>query len=279
MSSKFKPPITIALVLGILLSSCTQPGSTDLKPEKLILTGASTIAPLALSMGQRFEEQNPNIRIDVQTGGSSKGLADAKQGLADIGMVSRALKPEEQAGTQVFLIGLDGIAIVVHAENPLQNITRQQVIDIYTGKIENWQDLGGKDAPITVVHRAEGHSTLDIFLEYFGLDNTDIQPDAIIGDNQQGLKTIAGNPDAIGYLSIGSTAYDMNQGVKIKMLSLDGIEPNQETVADGSFPLHRPLNLVTEGEPSELAKKFIDFNLAEENHDIIRQQKFIPPKN
>ncbi len=279
MIPKLRSCLTLALLVAICLQSCTQPGATELKQQKLTLTGASTMAPLALAIGQRFERQHPGTRIDVQTGGSSRGLADARQGLADIAMVSRALKPEEGEGMQVFLIGRDGIAMVVHGENPLTNITRQQIVDIYLGKIDNWKDLGAKDAPITVVHKAEGHSTLDIFLKYFGLNNADIQPDVIVGDNQQGIKTIAGNPNAIGYVSIGSAEYDLNQGVKIKLLALDGVEANQQAVADGSFPLQRQLNLVTKGEPSELAKQFIDFNLAEENHDIIRQQKFVPPKN
>lgn len=279
------PPRSIALrllVLGVIgyltLQGCA-PSSSPESSNKLTLTGASTIAPLISTMGKRFEAQNPEIRIDVQTGGSTRGLVDTQQGLADIGMVSRALTPDEQGSKQVFLIGLDGISIIVHADNPLTEITKTQVEAIYTDRVNNWQDLGGTDAPITVVHKADGHSTLDLFLQYLGLDNGAIEADVIIGDNQQGIKTVAGNLNAIGYVSIGSADYVAQQGTSIKLLTLDGIEPSPENVASGTFPLLRELNLVTQAEPSALAQRFITFVLAQENYDLIQQQGFVPPQD
>ncbi|NES24512.1 MAG: phosphate ABC transporter substrate-binding protein [Symploca sp. SIO3E6] len=259
-----------------LLQGCT---SSQTQDQKLTLTGASTIAPLVTIMGKRFETQNPRVQIDVQTGGSTRGLVDAKQGLADIGMVSRSLTATEQEGLQVFLIGLDGISIIVHKDNPLNEMTQAQIQDIYSNRVNNWKDLGGKDAPITVVHKAAGHSTLDLFLQYVELENLEIQADVIIGDNQQGIKTVVGNPNAIGYVSIGSAEYDAQQGVAIKLLTLDEVAPSAENVAKGTFPLLRELNLVTYGESNPLAQKFIKFMLAQENHDLIEQQNFVPPQN
>ncbi len=267
------------LLLCSYLQSCTQSPEVGSGQQKLTLTGASTVAPLVSALGKRFEEQNPGIRIDVQTGGSSRGLADVQQGLSDIGMVSRTLTEDEAVGMEVFVLGRDGISIIVHTDNPLTEITSKQVKAISTDQIKNWQSLNKIDAPITFVHRAEGHSTLKKFLEYFGVNNSEVKADVVIGDNQQGIKTVAGNPNAIGYVSIGAAEYSMQEGISIKLLALDGIEATSEAVANGSFPLLRQLTLVTKGNPTGLAKQFITFVQGQDNYDIVRLQKFVPPKN
>jgi phosphate transport system substrate-binding protein len=276
------PRITLHLVMGIALCllspSCAEQPKAGLKQQKLIITGASTIAPLVSELGKRFEKQHPGTRIDVHTGGSARGLTDARQGLADIGMVSEALTEEEQKGMQVFLIGRDGISIIVHADNPLDKIVSKQVVAVYTGKTKNWKDLGGKDAPIILVHKAEGRSTLTLFLQYFGIDNKAVKADVVVGDDQQGIKTVAGNANSIGYVSIGSTEQSIQQGVKVKLLTLDGVKATSAAVADNSFPWQRPLNLVTKGQPTELTKQFIDFAQAQENYDIFRKENFVPAK-
>jgi len=277
------PRITLNLVMGIVLCllspSCAEHPKAGLKQQKLIITGASTIAPLVSELGKRFEKQHPGTRIDVHTGGSARGLADASQGLSDIGMVSEALTEKDQKGMQVFLIGRDGISIIVHADNPLDKIVSKQVVAVYTGKIKNWKDLGSKDAPITLVHKAEGRSTQTLFLDYFGIDNKAVKADVVIGDDQQGIKTVAGNPNSIGYVSIGSTEQSIKQGVKVKLLILDGVKATSANVEDGSFPWKRSLNLVTKGQPTELTKQFIDFTQAQENYDIFRKENFVPAKS
>ncbi|MEJ2670209.1 MAG: phosphate ABC transporter substrate-binding protein, partial [Gammaproteobacteria bacterium] len=187
----------------------------------LTLTGSSTVAPLALEIAKRYEKMHPGVRIDVQTGGSTRGVLDVMSGLADIGMASRELKPSEQ-GLNVYTIALDGICIILHKSNPVSALSNDQIIDIYTGKIRNWQAVGGEDRTITVINKAEGHSTLELFLHHFKLKNSQIKPDIIIGDNEQGIKTLVGNPGAIGYVSIGTAEYDEQQGVPIKRLAIEG---------------------------------------------------------
>lgn len=243
--------------------------------NKLVLTGSSTIAPLALEIGKRFESLNPGVRIDVQSGGSSRGIADARSGLADIGMVSRALKPEE-ADLSAHLIARDGITVITHASNPVKALSKQQIIDIYTGKITNWKTVGGRDQAITVVNKAEGRSTLELFTQYFGLKNPDIRAQVVIGDNQQGIKTVAGNTGAIGYVSIGTAEYEAEVGTPIRLLPLNGIKALVANVSNESFPLSRPLNLVTKTAPTGLAKRFIVFAQSAAVHDIVRDQFFVP---
>ncbi len=260
-------------LLGLVLTACAPGSSAD---QKLTLTGSSTVAPLIGEIAKRYEAENPGVRIDVQTGGSSRGLADASQGLADIGMISRGLKAEETDEFQGFVIAKDGIGLIVHADNPVATIRDDQVVDIFTGQINAWQALGGSQAPITVVNKAEGRSTLELFLKYFELENSQVQADVIIGDNQQGIKTVAGNPDALGYVSIGAAEYDIAQGSPIKLLPVDGVAATTNAVQDGSFPLSRPLTLVVTEPPTGLAEDFINFAQSEQVHDIVRAQNFVP---
>lgn len=268
--------VILALILGLFyFNGNSEFSASQAKTEKLILTGSSTVAPLAAEIGKRFEVLKPGTRIDVQTGGSSRGFNDARAGLADIGMASRALKADE-SDLKAHPIALDGISIIVNASNPVATLDRQQVIAIYTGKIDNWREVGGNDAPITVVNKAEGRSTLELFLHYFGLQNTELKPHVVIGDNQQGIKTVAGNPDAIGYVSIGAAEYDAEHGVAIKLLPLAGVAASVDNVRNGSFPLSRPLNLVTKNEPVGLAKAFIEFARSEQVDDLTTAQYFVP---
>src|SRR5262245_20590621 len=200
-------------------------------------------------IARRFESEHPGVRIDVQMGGSSRGVADARQGTADIGMASRDPKDEEK-DLRFYPIARDGVAIILHASNPVQTLDDEQIRRIYRKEITNWSEVGGNDAPITVVNKAEGRSTLELFVGHFKLETTEIKPDVVIGDNQQGIKTVSGNPDAIGYVSIGTAEYEATNGTPIKLLPLEGISASTQEVLSGRFPLARPLNLVTKDEPS-----------------------------
>ena len=249
--------------------------SVRAEDHKLVLTGSSTVAPLALEIGKRFEKQNPGMRIDVQSGGSSRGVADARSGLADIGMMSRALKPEEN-DLVAHTVAMDGIGVIVHSSNSVKSLTDEQIKAIYTGRITNWKGLGGKDARITVVTKAEGRSTLELFLHHFELKNSEIKARVVIGDNQQGIKTVAGNPGAIGYVSIGAAEYEAEHGTPVKLLPMEGVAASVANVRDGRFPLSRPLNLVTKGEPTGLAKRFLDFARSGAVDDLVGSQFFVP---
>lgn len=252
----------------------------DALSGKLVLTGSSTVAPLAAELGKKFEKLHPNVRIDVQSGGSSRGIADARSGVADIGEVSRSLK-EDEKDLKPFAIALDGICVILHKDNPVKELSDKQVIDIYTGKIVNWKDMGGKDAPITVVNKAEGRSTLELFCHYYKLKNKDIKAPVIviIGDNQQGIKTVSGNPNSIGYVSIGTAEFEASQGAPIKLLAVGGVEASLANVTARKFALMRELNLVTKNEePTGLKKAFLDFCTSKEANESIKEQFFVPIK-
>ena len=139
----------------------------------------------------------------------------------------------------------------------------------------NWKQVGGKDGVITVVNKAEGRSTLELFTQYFKLKNTDIKAQVVIGDNEQGIKTVAGNPNAIGYVSIGSAENSVANGESIKLLPVGGVAATTANVQNGTFSISRPLNLVTKTEPQGLAKEFINFAQSQQVSDIVKKQNFV----
>ena len=268
------------LVMGLCLSfwGCeqTSQNQTNRQRTKLVLTGSSTVAPLANELGKKFESQNPGIRVDVQTGGSSRGFADVSQGLNDLGMVSRDLSDDEKFEFQDWAIAKDGLAIIVHQDNPITSLSDRDVVDIYRDQTNNWQDFAGHDGAITVVNKAEGRSTLELFLKYFDLENSEIQADVVIGDNQQGIKTVTGNPNAIGYVSIGAAEQEIAKGTPIKLLAMDGVEATTENIKNGSFPLSRTLNLVSKDGLNDLAQEFIEFAQSPEAYEVVESQSFVP---
>ncbi|KAF3891346.1 phosphate ABC transporter substrate-binding protein [Tolypothrix bouteillei VB521301] len=265
----------MGLLSCVWLQSCSSANQTASKvQDKLVLTGSSTVAPLAAEIGKQFESKHPGVRIDVQSGGSSRGISDTRQGVADIGMVSRALKSEEQ-DLKAFPIASDGVTIILHKDNPVSSLTDAQVVNIYTGKLTNWKQVGGKDGVIAVVNKAEGRSTLELFTHYFKLKNTDIKAQVVIGDNEQGIKTVAGNPNAIGYVSIGSAENSVAGGSSIKLLPVGGVTATTANVQNSTFPISRPLNFVTKTEPQGLAKEFINFAQSQQVSDIVKKQNFV----
>lgn len=264
-----------ALTVVACSTSTDRASGSDLE-GRMTLTGSSTIAPLVSEMAKRFEQREPDVRIDVQTGGSSRGITDATRGTADIGMSSRALTDSEKSDLVSYTIATDGVCVLVHATNPVENLTDDQIRAIYSGNVTNWRHVGGDDAPITVVNRADGRSELELFTDYFAINAADIQASLISGENQHGIKTIAGDPNAIIYMSVGASEFEAGRGVPVKLLRWNGIEASSQTVAEGRFPLSRPLILVTRPEPPALVRRFIEFARSDDMHDLVRQFAYVP---
>jgi len=250
-------------------------GFTANAGEKVIITGSSTIAPVISDLAKIYEGKHSKVRIDVQTGGSSRGILDARKGLAQIGMVSRALKKNEN-DLKHFTLAKDGLAIIVHKSNPVTELTEDQIKQIYVKKITNWKTVNGEDKKIVVVNKAEGRSTLELFLKFFKLKNSQIKPDIIIGDNEQGIKTVSKNPNAIAYVSIGAAEYNASVGVPLKLLKFKGVDAKVQNVENGTYPLMRELNLVTREVPKGLADKFIKYVLSKEASQTIKDHYFVP---
>lgn len=255
--------------LAVVLTAC---GGDQ---QRLTVTGSSTVAPLVNEIARRFEAENPGYRIDVQTGGSTRGVRDARRGLADIGMASRALTAEE-ADLTAHMIARDGIAVIVNAGNPVERLSLEQIRGVYRREVGNWARVGGADRAITVVHKADGRSTQELFLSHFGLDAADVEADSIIGDNQQGIRSVAGDPAAIGYVSIGAGETARDRGDALRLLPLEGVEASTAAVREGRYPLSRELNLITDGPPTGAAADFIAYAQSSVVHDLVRGLHFVP---
>lgn len=269
---KWSLVMTLAAVAVTVLASKAL--TTQKDNEKIVISGSSTIAPLVAEIAKRYERENPGVQIDVQSGGSSRGVSDARSGLADIGMVSRDLKASERELTD-YPIARDGIAVIVHKSNPIQVLSKEQIRNIYLGQITNWKELGGADMPITVVNKASGRSTLELFAEFMNLEPADIKANIVIGENEQGIKTVANSPGAIGYVSIGTAEYSEKSGTALKLISLGGQIPSTRNVADKKYDLSRTLNLVTKGKPSVAASHFIDYIQSVSVKDLVEEQYFV----
>lgn len=287
------PLCSLFLTLGFLFSLLTT--DSVLYAQKIIkIRGSSTVQPIA-TIGARIFGKKHNIRIMVEGGGSTKGVQGAGEGLVDIGTASREIYPEEKKRYPSLIthtIGYDGIAIIVNKQNPINEITSKQIIDIYTGKLTNWKDLGGPDRPIKLVSKDFGRSTLDLFIEHFNLEvkkhdnlmfyKTKTEKEypgtgaVVVGQNSEAIVEVSKDPGAIGYVSIGAAERAERKLGKIKRIRLDGIEASRENVRNKSYPIIRPLNLITKGKPSGEVERFMEFLLSPHGQNIVKNLDYIP---
>lgn len=235
------------------------------------ISGSTSVGPLMEKIQEKYEEENSNVILEIQQNGSGAGIKDVISGISEIGMSSRELKDEEKESVQGTIVAYDGIALLVNPNNPVKNISLEDVKKIYTGEITNWKELGGDDAPIVVVSREEGSGTRDAFQEIVGYESEELLKDATISDGSGAVKTtVAGNKNAIGFASfeyIDDT---------VSALSIDGVEPTAENVKAGSYKLSRPFILVTkEDSLTENGQKLIDFALSAEGQQIVEENKLI----
>ena len=248
--------MAIACAAALLLTGCGQNNDPQPDPQPSGLTGSvatdgsTSMQKVINTLGEAFMNENKGITFTYNPTGSGSGIKAVQEGRCDIGLSSRALKAEEkEAGLKETVLAYDGIAIIVNPENPVSDLTLEQIADIYTGRITNWKDLGGNDAEIVLIGREAGSGTRDGF-------------ETITGDV---ITTVAQNPDAIGYASLASIKDT------VKALSIGGIVPTEDSVKDGSYAIQRPFVLVTvEGRAlSECAQKFFEYITSSEAASLI----------
>ncbi len=282
-------PVGLGVML-VSLAGCTAeiPRSADLTSSRdlaqplsgtIQLSGSSTIGPLAVEIAYRFEKIHSQVRVEVQTGGSSRGIADARSGVVDIGMSSRSLRRSEAEDLVVWPIAHDGVCFIVHADNPVPELSRRHLRDIFSGRVSNWSQVGGDDAEIVVINRAAGRSELELVTTWLAMEPKFIEADLIAGENQQGIKMVATNPHAITYMSIGAAAYESVGGTAVRRLPLEGVAASPDTVANGRYPLRRPLIFVTRAAPSRLAQSLIDFARSDAVDDLVREFSYVPTEH
>lgn len=243
--------------------------------ETISISGSTSVGPLMGKLAEHYESKNSNISIEINEVGSSAGIKDAINAVSDIGMSSRELKSEEANIVKATTIAYDGIAIITNKNNPIKNITINEIKDIYTGKIKNWNEIeGGVDSPIVVVSREEGSGTRDAFQEIVGYKSEELISSAMITNATGAVKqTVVGNKNAIGFVSFEYLDDEIN------IVSVENSEPKAELVKSGQYKISRPFIVVNkEGSLSEEGQRFIDFILSEEGQAMVKDNKSIPVK-
>ena len=264
------------LVAGLAVGcgSNSEVDANSAKETKVTISGSTSVGSPMEKLAEAFEGKNSGIKVEVQQLGSSAGIKNAIEGVSEIGMSSRDLKDEEKSsGLKETIIATDGIAVITNKANKVTDLTLDQVKDIYTGKITNWKEVGGEDAPIVVVSREDGSGTRDGFQEKVGFESEELIKDAQISDGSGNIKsTVEGNVNAIGYISFGYVDEAVN-AVKV-----DGVEINHETVANNEYVIARPFILVNKDGISDNAQALIDFILSDEGQSILEEKGFIRVK-
>lgn len=244
----------------------------------ITINGSTSVQPLAEELVKAFKGKNPNVKIDVQGGGSGVGIKSAIDGVVDIGMSSRELKPAEKS-LKEFKIAVDGIAVILNPSNPVNNLTMEQIMKIYTGEITDWKELGGKPGKITVVTREEGSGTRGAFIELTRIQAEDgdktVASAITQGSTGAVITTVAGDPNAIGYASFGSA----KDKADVKLISVEGKECTEENIYSGEYKIARPFLMVTKEEPAGLVKEFLDFILSPEGQDVVSGHNYLKAVN
>jgi phosphate transport system substrate-binding protein len=263
--------------------------------ETIAVAGSSAMKPLIERCAKEFQAKNPGVEITVAAGGPTVGLQQLAEGKVQLATVSRDVKADEQAKIAdlvVTPIAGDGLVFVVHKTNPLTDLTRKQVQDLYTGTTRSWKDLGGADAPVSLITMKESYAARDLFLQVVGLEDKQ-NPGAAVhrlaktGDfssaaakittaHPETLAALIKDPLAVGYVSTGAAFGAIHKGAPLKAISFDGVAGSNDNITKGSYALRRPLNLVSKGQPTGTTKAFLDFVTGSDGQKIVVSMEFIP---
>lgn len=275
----------------LLLAGCGSDGDASGSAAQLTIQnkGSDTIVNLALAWAERYQAVRPEVNIAVTGGGSGTGIASIVNGTVDIANASRAIKPEEIEAAHAggiepieFVVARDAIAIIVHPSNPVDTLTLQQLSDIYSGKVCNWQEVGGEDRPIVALSRETNSGTHVYFLEAVirmgdSEDRTLFSPNVLLLPSSEGIGAeVRQNPNAIGYDGLGYVTDDMKT-VAVG-LSPGGPfwKPSASTVNAGEYPISRDLYMYTAGQPTGAIKEYLDWILQPEAQQIVLALGFVP---
>ncbi len=291
-AARFVCACSALLLCLVAATGCRSRSGTQGPASKLVIQnkGSDTLLNLALAWAEAYHEVESTVDIAVTGGGSGTGIAGLLNGTVDIANASRALKSEEfdaarQRGFEPVenQVAIDALAVIVHPSNPVSQLTIPQLSDIFAGRIDNWRDVGGKDAPIVRVSRETNSGTHVYFLEEVvrrgEKDATDIfAPDTLLMPSSVGITSeIRRNPLSIGYDGLGYVSPDEEKLLAIA--ASDGapyVSPSVATAADGSYPLSRPLFMDTAGEPAGAAADYLTWIQSPVGQAIVENLGFVP---
>lgn len=255
--------ILTALTLAAGLTGCA--GNQTAAGGTVSTDGSTSMEKVIGALGEVFQNNNKNVKFTYNPTGSGSGITAVSEGRCDIGLSSRSLKDDEKAsGLAETVLAYDGIAVIVNTKNRVYELSLEELSKIYTGEITNWSELSGNDAEIVVIGREAGSGTRDGFESITGTKDACVYRQELTSTGDV-ITTVSQNPDAIGYASLASI------GESVKVLSIDGVTPSEDTVKDGTYKVQRPFVLVTKKDKalSETAQKFFDYATSKEAAEVI----------
>jgi phosphate transport system substrate-binding protein len=287
--------LILALFLLVSCSNSNSPSSSTTQPGTVVSIenkGSDTMVNLALAWAEAYQKIKPDVRISVTGGGSGTGIAALLNGTVSVANASRAIKPEEidtakKNGVDPieFVVARDAIAVIVNPANPVAQLTLQQISDIYSGKINNWNEVGGEDRPIVRLSRETNSGTHVYFLETVlrlgSKDNkTLFSMDTLLLPSSEGITAeVSDNPNAIGYDGLGYMVPEVKMLAVAKETATGYILPSVETVNDGTYPISRDLYMYTNGQPANEIKAYLDWIISPTAQGIVTKLGFVPVKN
>lgn len=276
-------PLLMVLTFTTL---CSAQNSTYIQ-----IKGSDTMVNLAQTWAEKFSKKHPQVNMAVTGGGSGTGIAALIGGTADIAISSRTMKDKEKTKAKdngitptEFTTALDGLAVVVHPSNPVSNLTIDQLADIFTGKVTNWKEVGGKDRPIVILSREINSGTHVYFKEHIlrkGKETSkeEFSPGALLMPSSQAIADeVADNPNAIGYYGMGYISPKHKPIAVAKDKNSPFVKPLIENIKNRIYPISRPLLLYTKRKPTGVIKEFIDFIYSPEGQELVKKTDFVPVK-
>ncbi len=288
--------LIIFLLSSFILISCGSADSSadaasDSPTQYIENKGSDTIVNLALAWAEAYQVEHSEVRISVTGGGSGTGIAALINDTVDLANASRQIKAEEIEEAQAkgvepveHIIARDAIAVIVNSENPVNELTLQQISDIYSGEITNWSEVGGEDRPIVKLSRETNSGTHVYFLEtVLRLGNSDDETlfsmDTLLLPSSEGIiSEVRQNPNAVGYDGLGYVPDDVKMIAIAKEAGGEYVLPSIETVNDKTYAIARDLYMYTNGEPTGVVKDYLDWILSEEAQQIVAELGFVPAK-
>lgn len=226
--------------------------------------GSTSMEKVIGFLSEAYMEENPKVKVTYNPTGSGSGIQAVSEGRCDIGLASRDLKDEEKENLDETVVAVDGIAIIVNNENPVSDLSVEQIAKLYTGEITNWKEIGGSDAPVVPIGREAVSGTRDGFESITGTKDACVYSQELTSTGDV-VQTVSSNPNAIGYASLASVKDT------VKAVSVEGVNPSKDTIQDGSYKLQRNFVLVTrKGEAlSAEAQDFFDFATSADADSLI----------
>jgi len=277
-------------ILALLLTSCGAGVSqADANAAYIENKGSDTIVNLALAWAERYQGEHPDVRISVTGGGSGTGIAALINGTVGIANASRAISADELKQAEAngikpveFVIARDAIAVIVNPENPVSQLTLQQISDVYSGKINNWKELGGDDRPIVRLSRETNSGTHVYFLQNVlrlgdPKNKTFFSANTLLLPSSEGIiNELRSNPNAIGYDGLGYVPKDLKVIAIAQKAGMNYILPSIATVNDKTYPIARDLYMYTAGNPTGATKAYLDWIVSAEAQKIVSDLGFVP---